>query len=356
MTPQKRIRITAVVVIVLLSVSFWILHNNREGTIRKELFDFAVEDTASITKIFMVNMNGKKVTLEKIKPGHWELNKKYKARVDAIKNLLVCIKELEVKNPVGKSALETLSKQLATSSTKVEIYQNNKLAKVYYVGGDTQNGDGTFMLLSDIETGENSTLPFVMFIPGFNGFLSIRYFLEEEIWRDRSVFSFYPDQISSIAVEYTQHPDSGFSISISEDYKISMADRRGKKFSCFDTLKAKQYISYYSNIQFEALVTEIRPTLKDSVLSKPAVHIIKLKDREGKVHSVKTFSKPIINAEIMDEATGKKRTEDIDRMYALINEDKDFVLIQFYTFGKLLQAPQYFAPPSSLDPAVGVKK
>jgi len=356
MTSNKRVRVAAVMVVILSGISFWILNNNREGTIRKELFDFAVEDTSSITKIFMVNMNGKKVTLEKIKPGYWQVNEKYKARVDAMKNLLVCIKELEVKNPVAKSAIETISKQLATTSTKVEIYQNDKLAKVYYVGGDTQNGDGTFMLLSDPETGENSTMPFVMFIPGFNGFLSVRYFLEEDIWRDRSVFSFYPDQISSISVDYTLHPDSGFSISISDNFKISIADKKGKNFSYFDTLKAKQYISYFSNIQFEALVTEIRPTLKDSVLSKPAVHIIKLKDREGKTHSIKTFSKPIVNAEIIDETTGKKRTEDLDRMYALINDDKDFVLIQFFTFGKLFQIPQYFTTPTSLDQAVGVKK
>lgn len=356
MASNKR-TLTAVIMVVLLSgISFWILQHNREGTIRKELFDFAVEDTSSITKIFMVNMNGKKVTLEKIKPGYWEVNEKYKARIDAIKNLLVCIKELEVKNPVAKSAVETISKQLATNSTKVEIYQNDRLTKTYYVGGDTQDGDGTYMLLSDPETGENSTMPFVMFIPGFNGFLSVRYFIEEEIWRDRSIFSFYPDQISSISVEYTQHPDSGFSISISDDFKISMADRRGKQFSYFDTLKAKQYVSYYSNIQFEALVTEIRPTLKDSVLSKPPVHIVKLKDREGKIHTVKTYSKPILSAEIIDEATGQKRTEDLDRMYALINDDKDFVLIQYYAFGKLFQVPQYFTTPSSLDQAVGVKK
>ena len=314
---------------------------NHEGTIRKELFDFAITDTGAVTKIYMVSTAGKEITLEKVKPGEWTVNGKYKARNDAARNLLICMKELQVRNPVAKSATENISKQMATTSTKVEIYQNDKLIKMYYVGNDTQDGLGTYMLLNDIETGENSTLPFIMFIPGFNGFLSVRYFTEEDLWRDRTVFGFFPDQIASISVDYTHLMDSSFSISLTNSNLISLADCKGHNITDFDTLKAKQYINYFSSVQYEALKNDLRPAFWDSVLATGAVHLITLKDRAGKSHVVKTFSKPA-DPNKTDPVTGKPDNEDLERMFALINDDKDIVVIQYFVFGKLLPSPSYF--------------
>ena len=346
MKSSKYIRVAFLSVILLSGIAYWVMTRNQSGTIRKELFDFAVTDTSSITKIYMVNTGGKELTLEKQGSGEWIVNGKFKARNDAMKNLLECMKDMQVRAPVAKSAIENVSKQLATSSTKVEIYQNDKLAKMYYVGSDTQDGLGTFMLLSDPETGENSTLPFVMFIPGFNGFLSIRYFMDEDLWRDRTVFAFYPDQIESIQVAYTHLPDSSFTISLNNSDSISLADSKGRSVADFDTAKVKQYLNYYSNINYESLKNELRPSFKDSVLAKGAVHVITLKDREGKAHVVKTFSKPV-NDGSLDPVTGKPLTEDLERMFALIHDDKDMVMIQYYVFGKLLPTPSYFRKPGS---------
>ncbi|MEK6615988.1 MAG: hypothetical protein AABZ32_07750 [Bacteroidota bacterium] len=335
-------KIAILLFIIVASLAMWLYLHNSEGTIRKELYDFSVADTASITKVYMVSTGGKQLTLIKIKSGDWKVNGKFKARNDAVKNLLGCMKDLQVKNPVAKSAIENVSKQLATGATKVEIYQNDNLIKTYYVGSDTQDGLGTFMLLSDAETGENSAMPFVMFIPGFNGFLSVRYFLDEDLWRDRSIFAFYPDKISSITVEYTHLRDSSFTISLSNKNEISLADSRGKNILDFDTLKTKRYITYYTNIQYEALKNDMRKSFIDSVLAKGPVHIIRLKDREGKFHTVKTFSKPVADMNKVDDVTGKPVTEDFERMFALINDDKDIVLIQYYVFGKLFQGVSYF--------------
>lgn len=356
MTPKKRIRITAVFVIILASASFWMITHNNSGTIRKELYDFAVTDTASVTKIYMVNTGGKELMLQKEKAGQWKVNGKFTARNDAIKNLLVCMKEMQVKNPVAKSAIENVSKQLATASQKVEIYSGEKLIKSYYVGSDTQDGLGTFMLLTDPETGENSSMPFVMFIPGFNGFLSIRYFMEEDLWRDRTIFAFYPDKISSISVEYPRIPDSSFTIALSAKNEISLADSKGKNIPDFDTLNAKRYITYYTNIQYEALKNDMRKSFIDSVLAKGPVHIIRLKDRKGKIHTVKTFSKPVENPDKVDDVTGKPVTEDLERMFALINDEKDIALIQYYSFGKLFQSISFFQKTSSSGQTVHVKK
>ncbi|MBI4945796.1 MAG: hypothetical protein HY840_05275 [Bacteroidetes bacterium] len=336
-------KIAILLVIILASAALWLYRHNSKSTIRKELYDFSLEDTSSINKIYMVNMAGKQITLEKIKPGNWQVNEKFKARNDAIKTLLTTIKDMRVKAPVAKSAIENVSKDLASRGTKVEIYQNNELVKMYYVGDDTQDGLGTFMLLNDIETGENSSLPFVMSIPGFNGFLSVRYFLDEEMWRDKTIYGFYPDQISSVSLKNVRFPDSSFTISLSSDMsKIALSDNKGNNIADFDTLKAKRYLTYFSNLQYESLKNDMRKSLRDSVFSKNPVHIIELKDRQGKIHNMKTFAKPADDPNKTDEVTGKHITEDIERMYALFNEDKDVATIQYFAFGKMFHGLSYF--------------
>lgn len=338
--------------IVVASLSLWLYLHNSKGTIRKELFEFAVDDTSTITKIFMVNMAGKQATLEKIKSGGWQINGKFKARNDAIKVLLTTIKDMRVRQPVGKNAIENISKELASSATKVEIYQKDKLAKVYYVGGDSQDGLGTFMLMKDIETGENSTLPFVLSIPGFNGFLSVRYFLDEEMWRDKIIYGFYPDQIASVSVKHVLFPDSSFTISLPDINKLTLTDNKGNNVADFDTLKVKRYLTYFSNLQYESLKNEMRKSLRDSIFGKTPVHIIQLKDKAGKIHSMTTYVKPEDDPNRTDEVTGKHITEDPERMYALINDGKDIATIQYFAFGKIFHGVDYFKVKSaaSLNP------
>ncbi len=355
MSTNYRNKIGVVTVILLSILSYWFFKHNTSGTMKKELFDFQVEDTIAITKIYMINSNGKELTLTKTGQGNWNVNGKFKARNDAINNLLVCIKDMQVRQPVAKSAIESVSKQLATTATKVEIYKQEKLEKVYYVGGDTQDGLGTFMLLSDCQTGENSITPFIMFIPGFNGFLSIRYFMDEELWRERSVFAFLPDNISSISVKYTHFPDTSFTINLENSNSISVLNNKGKTIENLDTLKTKRYITYYSNIQYESLANNIRPTLRDSIIALGPVHVIELKDKTGKTHILKTYSKPALEYKV-DPVTGKPDAEDYERMYAEINDGKDLALIQYFVFGKLFVSSSWFIKSNHTKPKIGVKK
>jgi hypothetical protein len=64
------------------------------------------------------------------------------------------------------------------------------------------------------------------------------------------------------------------------------------------------------------------------------------------VHIVKTYAKPA-DPDKLDPVTGKPDPEDLERMFALINDDKDMALIQYYVFGKLFVSPAWFAKTSS---------
>ena len=143
---MKRNRIAVILVILMGSLTFWFIVNKGSGTISAEMKDFAVKDTASINKIFLADKNGRTLTLERGGDGKWTVNEKYGVRMDALQTLLATIARVDVKEPVGKKAIDNVKKRLAAKSVKCEIYQNGKLAKAYYVGTETQDMKGTYMI------------------------------------------------------------------------------------------------------------------------------------------------------------------------------------------------------------------
>lgn len=340
MKSNRNIVLLIILVAVLGIVAFWLLTNRGKGTIKESLKNFAVEDTASITKIFLADKTGKSVLLEKEKPGLWKLNKKFYARNDAINTLLYTMKRVEVRQPVGKKAKANVIKQLSTMAVKMEAYSGDELVKVYYIGGETQDQTGTYMLMVDEETGENSGSPFITYIPGFEGYLTTRYFTTENDWRDRTIFKHIPPQIQSVKVEYPLKSEEGFQIEQPVENKFVLTPLSGSPLTSVDTLAIKQYLSYFQNIQYEGLDDKIPQTKRDSILSSVPFGIFTLKDKEGKTSSIKLFYMP--SAKEQYDTAGKVAPHNLDRFYGLLNH-VDFVIGQYYVFGKLLQPVTYFA-------------
>jgi hypothetical protein len=344
---MKRNSILLVVLVLLSGLTIWLVTRDTKNTISRELRDFAIADTGSITKIFLADKAMKQTTLTKQPDGSWLVNGKYTARPDAVKILLKTMHEISVKEPVGLKLKPTVIKQLATGGTKVEVYTGDKLVKLYYVGSETQDMTGTYMLLADEKTGENSSEPFVMEIKGFNGYLTTRYFTSEEEWRDRTVFGYFAPDIRSIKVTHQGAPEQSFVVTQSAGSKsFGLQSITGQPLP-FDTIAVKQYISYFNRIGFENFVSVIEQPRKDSIIRSQPIHTIEIMDAKGKKNLVKLYRKKHDGKDPMDSTATAPPEVDPDRMFALINDGKDFVVVQYFVFGKLLQTPAYFRRPSS---------
>ncbi|MCK4662109.1 MAG: DUF4340 domain-containing protein [Bacteroidales bacterium] len=326
---MKKNKISLIIVFVLLIISAYFYFSNSKSTIKKELRDFAVEDTSIVTKIFMVNKESNQLLLER-QNGYWTVNKEYKARKDLVDLLLKTINRLHVKAPVSNSALENINKSLAVKSIKVEIYQHDKLIKTYYVGGPTQDNYGTFMLI------ENSSKPFIVNIPGFRGFLSTRYNTSLSSWREKIIFNYKFQDISSISVTIPENPEKSFLINNLGNNKFELINTQNKNLvNKFDTIAVKQYIAYFKNINFDMFVKNVDSKNQDSILSTSPKYIISVIDINGESKKIKTYLKPNDGGLINDE--GELYEYDVDNLYAFINNDKDMVFIQYFVFDPIFK-------------------
>jgi len=332
---MKKNRFTIVIVLVLVLLSLYLLFfKSGFSTIGKKDNDFAVKDTGSITKIFIADKNNGNVTLTRQAKGVWLVNDRYVVRNDCMNTLLYTINMLTVKNVVPPAAWNTVIKTLAVRAVKVEIYKGDERVKVYYVGGETADELGTYMLLANPETEENYKQPYVIYIPGFDGFLTTRYFTKEDDWRDRTIFQYFPYDIRSVSITYPV-ADSSFRITIDGKNRFELDNPvTHQKAPAFDTMAVKQYLTYYQSVSWEATVPR-----NDSIINSPPLAIIKVEDTKGKVTTLKLFHRKA--TEQQKEKYSVDYKYDPDRMFALVN-DKDFVLIQYFVFGKMLQPVSYF--------------
>ena len=345
---KNRIYLLVAVLLALIAGVLWLTQST--STFQRELSDFAIDDTANVTRIFLSDKNNNTVKLVKQSPGKWMVNDRYQAQKLSVELLLKTMIELAVSEPVANAAQDNIIREMAVNAVKVEVYQtvyrirlsdrirmfpHEKMTKVYYVGGATQNNLGSFMLL------QNSSRPFITYLPGFRGFVSPRYSPIEKYWRDYSIFKKQIREIASVRVELPTAPALSYELrNNGKNFFTLVSLEDNQVIPDYDTLKVLNFLSGFRNLNFETLINDMDRTRKDSILASPPFIIITLTDTLGVRKSIRTWHKqgPVGQT----DPAGNLLPYDLDRLYALVNDGQDFTLVQFFAFDKVLRPKTFF--------------
>ena len=336
-------------VLVALVIGVWaansIYHSNNH---KKECY-FMVRDTASVTKVYLADRKNQESLLERQDQG-WTLNGTYKAHPKQVQYLLTTLYKIRNKMPVSKASHDNIVKQLATQSTKVEVYQmvprvnlfdkvkmfyHEDRTKVFYVGDATMDNSGTFMLQ------EGAEKAYIVYIPSFRGFITTRFTANTDDWRDHTIFHETMSDIQSVSIDFNEDPEGGFRVDNVGKHQYRLTRLNDGQELPYDTLKVVNLLSSFNDLSFEALLNNTLPQERiDSITGSPFVHHVILTCKDGSTQDMKTFRKLVLNG--VTDMGGELGDVDRDRMYALINDGKDFVLIQNYVFDKVLHDARYF--------------
>jgi hypothetical protein len=347
---MKKNRIILLVALGMLIIAAFLVLNNSSSTLKKKVSDFSVKDTASITKLFIADKQNKTVTLTRTPRGTWLVDGKNPAQEMKVNSFLKTLADLEVRAPVPLVARNNVIKRMSVLAHKIEIYQvvpridifglklfpHEKNTKTYFVGDVTQDNEGTFMLMEGAEE------PYIVFIPGFRGFVSSRYSTDPEEWRDYTVFREKLGDIASVKMEYPPDPSQSYLLAVSPDQQITITGLQNNQvYQDFDTIRVLNFLTAFNDIRFESLLNDKLPkTFIDSVLSTTPTAIITLTSRDGSENVVKTYKKPGFS-KLYDKDGAAMEPADLDRAYASVNHGQDFVLIQYFVFDKVMRKLDY---------------
>ena len=192
--------IIILVIIVLSTIIAIVLSNQKTSTIEQ---NFHIEDTRSIKKIIMEDRDGYKSELEKKNDSVWMVNNEFEAAPKMINTLMETLRDMRVREPVARAAHANIIKQLSARHVRVDIYtkghyinlgfikffEREKFEKTIYVGNQTMDNMGTYMIVKGTE------LPCVVHIPNFRGYLSTRFDTDPDNWKPHTIFKYHPSNI-----------------------------------------------------------------------------------------------------------------------------------------------------------------
>lgn len=319
--------------LVVAGSAYYLVSKKPWRTAEKAANTFSVEDTASISKIFMANKRGEKVLLERLPNNTWLVNGKVPADFPKIQLLLSTLKQMQIQMPIPATMHNTAIGILASRGIKTEIYAGDKIIKTIYVGSETPDKTGTFMLL------EGDDDPYSVHIPGFVGYLTPRFFITEIKWRDKLVFNYEAADIARLEIAYFKNKDESFTFekSLFEQEK-SLKNGVGAKIPA-DTQQVKILLHSFLNKYVEGYYDDSTFTQseRDSLYRLTPYCSIKLQSVQGKLHQLTFYEKPVGDRtkDRYDEL-GNERSIDPEKFYVRLDDINQIASIQEYAFRNVL--------------------
>ncbi|MBP1629215.1 MAG: hypothetical protein H6Q15_108 [Bacteroidetes bacterium] len=335
------------IIALLCIVTIIVLLSQKSSTIDQ---NFHIEDVKTISRIVIEDREKKKADIVKV-DSIWMVNKEFQAAPMMINTMLETLKEMRVREPVAKSAHNNIIKQLSARNVKVDIYtegyyinlgfiklfKREKLEKSIYIGNETMDNMGTYMLVKGTEN------PCVIHIPNFRGYLSSRFTAEPNDWKMHTIFKYKPQDIASIKVEIPQLPEEGFELySQGSTFHIKML-KSGQNLPSFDTIKVTAFISTFFDLNFENIATNIPKIQSDTIFSQSPSFIFTVKNKKGEQRRLRTYMK-------LNEGTWVSKNDktnfyeifDINRMYGLMDNSKDTLVLQYFAFDNIIKPASYY--------------
>lgn len=338
---KKRITLILGMVVVAIAANLYFANENNKSTLdSKEDYSFTIEDTASVQKIIIKDKRPTEVTLVRGK-NHWVLNGKYKAREDAVEVLLQTLNQMTLKNFVESKSEDAVLKNMAVYGKEVVVYgENDEVIKHFFVGTNTANDMGTYMLM------KGANKPYAVYIPGLNGYLSGRFFSDEHLWRDRTLFGVKAHDIKSVELTYTEKPEMSFLLEANEAGIADVKDYLGN-ITEVNPQRIAAFVQGISRVSYEGLIIESDEVWnkKDSISNSVPVFSLVLSKQNGETVELRGYHINAAEGEL--DINGDPLKWDTDRLYGIVSDGR-FVLIQYFGMSKVLKTIDDLKDPTPI--------
>lgn len=314
---MKKNLLYAFILVALLGFAWWLTQQDDRSTLDPLETSFNVTDTAAVDRIFIADKAGRTILAERQPEGYWMVNNTYRARPDVIEYLLATLLQMQVKSPVPRAAIDNVKSLIASVGKKVEVYSQGKKLQVFYVGHATIDSRGTYVIK------EGAELPYIVQMPGWEGYISPRFFTNLEQWRERVLFRLSPDSIQEIKVRFYTNPSQDYILRMPQERRFQLLSADGKTEYVVNLDKAKAAFRGPSKFVVEGF--ENRSPMRDSILEAAPVQMnYQITEKNGQTHSFNTYFKSQLN---QLDVVLLQSLPDLDRDYFYYQEGNEFGIL-----------------------------
>lgn len=308
-----------------LALAYFIFTYDKGGSsLDGSEIEFAITDTAEVSEIVMVKVRAGNdrggIHLQKGLNG-WKVSAKhygFQPRIEKFLHVLTQIRVRDALAPKGQASAEAL---LEKGHTRIEIFSEEGLLKSYQIGTEYKGGIGTLMKL------EGADDPYVVELPGLQGFLNVYYSLDEGYWRENLLFHGALSHLQGISVEYPDRPGS-FSLRRDDpntDWRIT-----GSEIS-IDTTRLNAYLNEFSGkVYAETFAATKYPNKLDSLQTQQPTAILSLEHFQEEKERIYLF----------------ERSDNPNNYFGWVEGNNELLTIQHFVVDKFLKEKSHFLQPS----------
>lgn len=303
----------------LFGICFLILNlfSCRQDPVKVEE-NFRIRNVSAINRI---EIESKRYGLQKlqVKNSGWYLNDSIKIRKDAIENILRIVPYVKVMNFPPKAAWDQMSLAMRNEGGTIRfINRSGDEIRSWHIGGTTNDERGTYGMVA------GSSKPYVIHVPGFDGSIATRFFMENKEWRSRMILDEVKNSISHLKLVYPETPDSGFEI-IQGSGGYILFDRKHIKKVASQELIAL-YLDQISIIGCESIENDFK--YKEIVINTTPHAVMEIAINDKPNRKISFFTNTLEG--------------DADKERMFVYDGKDFYLAQIRILQKIFRPIEFF--------------
>jgi hypothetical protein len=186
----------------------WFLSANTE-TEKVDKAMFTVSNLEEVDEV-VLKSRSKEVKLH-FNGTQWLVNGEHRADQQMIEVLFATLKQAEPKRPVASAKNDSISNKLLTDGVEINLFEQGKLMKHFYAGGNLSKSQGYFL---DPDTRTS----YVMQIPGYRVYVSGVFELDESGFRDKYVFGFNWHNFKGLSAKFPANAKDNFDVSMGKGF------------------------------------------------------------------------------------------------------------------------------------------
>ncbi len=323
---NKKIRYTLIVILLLLAILYVFNYSKNWKTVTIASEDIALADTAAVDHIFLADKSGHTIDLVKQTNNEWKVNGHFLVDPGKINLLLATIHDMRVQRPIDESQHNTIIADLSSRGIKVECYSKGENTKTFYIGSETGDKIGTFYYEATQKE------PLIVHIPGFVGYLTPRFIIQELKWKDKLVFDDDQNSISSIQVQYPMNSALSFEIK-----NNSLFDEKHTQMPT-DSNRIKHYLNSFKGLYHEAYLDFATPAQIDSIKkTSPFCSILLVRKNKQQTQLRLYFKKADKRTKAQFDENNQPNETDPERFWGIVDDESELVSIQTFNFGKIIK-------------------
>lgn len=321
----------------VIGLTWYAIHLiNNKGKSDTELIEFAIENVETVDRVSITDPFSNTFEVVKNEEGVWTDKDGGCITQESVEFILEAFKNIEFKGYLPDKSHEHYTKLMSAQHTKVEIFQDGKWSKTWFIGPAAQDHYGQVMLLDSKEHGK-SDIPVLMKIKNVHGIIEPRFFADPKKWMCTNIFRIPVSKLKRVDVKFNEEQPRSFTVTRNgNDMKVY---QQGKLLSDVDTAMIFRYLNNYKKIHFEKPNYELNEKQVDSLKSTQPFCVLTVEETSGKTSKLRLFR---LKYDERDEKGAiVYRNNDRDRFWCEL-PNGELVKCQYFVFNPLILGHIYF--------------